>query len=494
MSDAERKLAAIMFTDIAGYTALMAESEERGLLARERHRELVRPLVETHHGEWIESPGDESLSTFPSALEAVKCGIAIQARLQDEPELELHIGIHMGDIVVQGGEVSGDGVNIASRICSVSEGGDLCVSGEVYRSIRNQPGIEAIPLGDHELKNVGQPVSVYAVGSPGSVSVRRRPRAGVHPRALVTALAAVALLALAWWGWNRPVTTPGPIRSLAVLPLENLSGDPEQEYFADGMTDAMIGELARISVLRVTSRTSIMRFKQTRKSLPEIAAELGVDALIEGTVLRDGQRVRITAQLIDARSDHHLWANHYERELQGVLGLQREIASDVARQVQARLAPRPSSDRPVIPAAHEAYLKGRYFAQKYNPSAALRAREHYEDSMRIDPEYPLGYAGLADTLSCSPLHTWAVPAEGSEAVPTVVMDLALKHATRAIELDEALPEAQTAYGLVKVFRERDWDEAERRIDYAIELNPSFEFAHRSRALMLAFLGRLDEAV
>jgi len=183
----ERKLAAIMFTDIVGYTALMAESEEKGLRARERHRALVRPLVEKYHGESIEARGDESLSTFPTALDAVNCALAIQDQLQKDADLKLHLGIHLGDIVVQGGEVSGDGVNIASRICSLSEGGGLCISGEVYHSVRNQPNIDATPLGEHELKNVGRPVAVYALGLEDGIKGRRRPaRKKSHLRVALT--------------------------------------------------------------------------------------------------------------------------------------------------------------------------------------------------------------------------------------------------------------------------------------------------------------------
>jgi class 3 adenylate cyclase/pimeloyl-ACP methyl ester carboxylesterase len=178
----ERKLAAIMFTDIVGYTALMAESEEQGLRVREKHRALVRPLVEQYHGESIEARGDQSLSVFSTALDAVHCALAIEARVEDDPELKLHVGIHLGDVVVQGGEASGDGVNIASRICELSEGGGLCISGEVYRSIRNQPGIEATPLGERDLKNVPEPVTVYSVAGAAA-----EPRLVPRPARLETA-------------------------------------------------------------------------------------------------------------------------------------------------------------------------------------------------------------------------------------------------------------------------------------------------------------------
>ena len=307
----------------------------------------------------------------------------------------------------------------------------------------------------------------------------------------------VALAAAGWWATDRAPTEFQPIRSIAVLPLDNLTGDPDQEYFVDGMTEALIANLAQIASLRVTSRTTVMQHRGTTRPLTEIAEELGVDAIIEGSVFRDGDRVRVTAQLIDARRDEHLWAKQFDRDLRGVMALQREIASGVARQVRARMTPRVAErldERPpVVPKAQDAYMKGFYFARKHTPPAFLRARAYFEDSMRLDPDYPLGYAGLADMLSCSPMHTWVIAAEGAEAHPMAIMDLAEDLATRAIELDGELPEARTALGLVQVFREWNWEGAMATLDAAVEINPSYEFARRARSLTLASLGRLDEA-
>jgi TolB-like protein/Flp pilus assembly protein TadD len=340
-------------------------------------------------------------------------------------------------------------------------------------------------------------VEIWALGRAGQVRPTALPREPRSRRQWVAAAALVmALAAAGWWASNRVPAGREPIRSIAVLPLDNLTGDPAQEYFADGMTEALIADLAQISALRVTSRTTVRQYRGTTQPLLEIAEELGVDALLEGSVFRDGDRVRITAQLIDARRDEHLWAQQFDSDLKSVMGLQREIASSVAQQVEARMTPSESDrleERPAaVPEAQDAYMKGWYFAQKHTPRAALRARNHFEDSIRIDPSYPLGYAGLADMLSCSPMHTWVVAAEGEEIAPTSVMSLARDLATRAIELDEDLPEAKTALGLVHVFN-WNWDAGMALLDSALELNPSFEFARRARALTLASLGRLEEA-
>ncbi len=288
------------------------------------------------------------------------------------------------------------------------------------------------------------------------------------------------------------------IRSIAVLPLENLTGDPTQAYFVEGMTEALIMGLARISSLQVTSRTTMLQYTDTTLSLPEIALELGVDALVEGSIMIDGHRVRITVQLIDARNDQHLWAEQFDRDLGDVFNLQSEVARNVARRVEARLSARETEmladAGPVDPRAQDAYLKGIYFANKHTPAGALRARRHFEEAMRLDPEYPHGYAGLADTLACSPMHTWAIAGEGEDATPIAVMDLAWELANRAVELDADLPEAQTALGLVRLYRNWDWDGAFEALDFAVDISPSYEFARRGRGFTLASYGELDDAI
>ena len=408
MSDPlERRLAAIMFTDIVGYTALMAGDESSGHRVRARQGQVLRPLVEQYGGEWVQHVGDETLSSFPSAVDAANCALAIQAALHDESELRVRIGIHVGDVVVSEGSVHGDGVNIASRIRPLAEPGGICVSDEVQHAIRSQPNIEAVPLGEHELKNVGRPVAVFALSGtaaaprpPARFSALRAARSRIRVGSVASA---VLLLAVAGWWLNRPGVDVSSVRSIAVLPLESLSDDPEQGYFAAGMTEALIGDLARISSLRVISRTSVMRYRDTDKSIKEIAGELDVDSVLEGTVAREGNRVRITVQLIDARSDHHLWAQSYERDLRGVLALQTQVAREVAGQIRLELTPedeaRLGTDPPVDPRAHEEYLRGRVLYWRNTPADMLTAIEHFEEAVRIDPDYALGYAGLADAYS-----------------------------------------------------------------------------------------------
>ncbi|MBW2280924.1 MAG: hypothetical protein JRG76_09440 [Deltaproteobacteria bacterium] len=455
----ERRLAAIMFTDIVGYTALMAESEAKGLRARERHRELVRPLVEQYHGELIEARGDESLSVFPTALDAVNCALALEERTRAEPDLTLHIGIHVGDVVIRDGEVSGDGVNIASRICALSEGGGLCVSGEVHRSVRNQPGVEATACGEQTLKNVPEPVSVYAItGTAGAPSASQGSGA-----------------------------SSSSIRSLAVLPLDNL-GSPEQEYVADGVTDALIESLARVGPeLRVISRTSVMQYKGTTTPARQIADELGVEFLIEGTVQRQADRVLIRVQLIEAREDTHRWAESYERDLRDFFTMQREIARTVASEVHVTLKPERepllAATRPADPEALDLYLRAvtlrgpGSLAASWGPPAV----ELFERSVAIDPDFAEGWVALAGTcinlgiagLGVASRDDWASAREAAQ---------------RALELDEHLGAAHAALGTVRLFHDWDFPGARSACERAVELSPSDPYALSSLGEYLLFVG------
>ncbi len=402
---AERRLAAILFTDLVGSTEWMAQSEEAGLRVKRRHRELVREQVEGFRGDFVEAPGDETLSIFHSALDAVNCSLAIEACCNDE-DFRLHIAIHLGDVLVQGGEVHGDGVNIAARLLSLSDGGGICISSEAYQAVRNHPDLEVAPLGAHELKNVGRPIEVLSLRRAGAPQSSHEPTPASRRRLPLGAslLAVVAIVAaLAWWqlGSSEDALPPSErgVQSIAVLPLENLSNDPNQEYFTVGMTEALTSDLAKLAAFDVVSRTSVLQYRGAPKPMAQIARELGVDAVVEGSVLRAGGAVRITVQLIDARTDRSLWSRSYERNLTDVLALQRQVAEAIARQIQLELAVDAGAPgrtaRPVDPAAYEAYLKGRFFLAKSTRKSHARAVDYLEEAVRIDPEYAPAWASLS---------------------------------------------------------------------------------------------------
>jgi TolB-like protein/class 3 adenylate cyclase len=496
----DHRLAAILFTDVVGYTALMAESEQRGLAARRRHRELVGAFVGQFHGESIEARGDESLSVFQSALDAVNCALAIEDVLQTESDLQLHIGIHVGEIVSEGDEVSGDGVNIASRICALSEGGGICVSGEVYRAIRNHPEIEATPRGEQDLKNVGQPIVVYSIARRAGAAEavpeleeRGTERSNSAPTIVLGAAAAsVALLvALAAWFWTGQPEPLGPIRSIAVLPLDNLSGDPEQRYFALGMTEELIGALSKIRSLRVISWTSAKTYENSSKRVGEIAGELGVDAIIEGTVRREEDRVRITTQLIDARSDDHIWSDRYERDVGASFALQNEIAQTVAREIRLALTPAEQvqlAKRVTTSSeAHDAYLRGRHELGKFAPDSLDAALRHFDRAIDLDATLALAYAGRSNTLF---LKTFL-----GGVKPHDMMTQAKDAAVQALGLDDDLAGAHAALAVVSVYYDWDWDTAETEFQRAQSLGGGDPvLVDAPYAYFLGALGREEEAL
>ena len=285
-------------------------------------------------------------------------------------------------------------------------------------------------------------------------------------------------------------STPGRIRSLAVLPLENLSHDPQQEYFAEGLTEALITTLAKIGELRVVSRTSAMLYKGVRKSLREIARELEVDAIVEGTVLRAGHRVRITAQLIDPMKETHLWAESYERDLRNVLALQSEVAQAIAREIKVKLTPQERAQlaqvqQPVEPEAYEAYLKGRYYWNRRNPEGLKRAVQYFEQAIEMDPTYAVGYAGLADGLSILALWSLVGPEEGCGK--------AKRLALRALEIDGSLAEAYASLAWATTLYDYNFSAAEREFERSIELDPRYATAREWFGLYLSLMGRYEEA-
>jgi TolB-like protein/Tfp pilus assembly protein PilF len=307
----------------------------------------------------------------------------------------------------------------------------------------------------------------------------------------LSALALLILLSAGTYLWQaRSASGPRRIESIAVLPLENLSRDSDQDYFADGMTEELITDLSKITALRVISRTSTMQYKQTRKTVPEIARELHVDAVVEGAVARSGNRVRITAQLIHAPGDTHLWAEEYQRDSGDVLAMESEVARDIAGQVKAKLTvaeqARLASTRAVDPEAHEAYLKGRFHWNKRNEDELRKAVGFFELAIAKEPNYAAAYAGLADCHSLLAYYGFLPDTEGYPK--------AKEEALRAIELDESLAEAHASLVFVKTFYDWDWEGAERESRRAIELNPSYATAHQWYGDALLQMGRLDEAI
>ncbi len=495
-AEVERKLAAILSADVVGYSRLMAEDEAGTIRTLGAYRDEIRLLVEQHRGRVADFTGDNFLAEFPTALDAVECAVEVQrvlkarnAGLPEGRRMEFRIGAHLGDVAVEGARLYGDGVNIAARLEGLAEPGGICISDDVLHQVQRKLELDFDDLGEQTVKNIPDPVHAYMLHERAAQAATPGAYLRIGTRPVVVGLAVIATVALAWWGWNRPVATTGPIRSIAVLPLENLSGDPEQDYFADGMTDTLISELVRLPMLRVISRTSIMQYKGVRRPLPEIASELGVEGILEGTVLRSGDQVRITLQLIDARSDHHLWADRYDRELAAVLQIHSEVARAVADQISlaltpgqaARFAPPPTVD----PRAQDAYLRGLAQRNRFDPASMQRSIAAFEEASRIAPDYARPHAGQA--LSHVFLTFIGAP-------PLDEMPKARAAALRALELDDTLGEAHGSLGVVLFQFDWEWDAAEREFERAAELGVSDPMTRAASAFLYASAGRTAEAL
>ncbi|MFH1941216.1 MAG: tetratricopeptide repeat protein [bacterium] len=482
-----------MFTDIAGYTALMSKDEQKTLQLLQKNRDMQKSLVTKHNGEFLKEIGDGTLLCFQSALDAVRCAMEIQKFVKDDPNLNFRIGIHLGDIIFKEGDVFGDGVNVASRIEALAKAGGICISEEVFRSVRNQPGVQAHCIGEKHLKNVDQPIKIYSLiplDSPLKRTGFKKQLKEIHI-SIKTAGIMVLLLVVAFALYRfLSRDSNSMIASIAVLPLESLSSDSDQEYFVDGMTDAIIAELAQIGALRVISRTSVMQYKEDRKSLPEIAGELKVDALVEGTVSHVGDEVSISVKLIRANPEEHLWSSKYRRDLRDILNLQEEVARSIAREINVTVTQderiRLTSAQPVDPEAYRLYLKGRFYWNMRSPAELQNSQIYFHRAIEKDSTFALAYAGISDYFIISGFYAWLSPKDAFPRAKAAVL--------KALEIDPTLAEAHSSLAYIKMLYEWDWKGAETEFQKAIELNPNYAVAHQWYGEFLNAMRRHEEAI
>jgi TolB-like protein/class 3 adenylate cyclase/Tfp pilus assembly protein PilF len=493
-----RALATVLFTDIVGSTERASELGDRAwreLLSR--HHRIVREEIRRWGGEEVTEAGDGFLAVFASSARAIACAHTARERVRGIG-LEIRCGLHMGQIERQAdGSAGGIAVHIGSRTAAEARAGEIVVTSAIRDAeTGSEFGFE--DLGRRALKGIDREWRLFLVTAipddfealaPGAwESLRSR----VVSRPVVVAAVAVtaigAFVAIRQGGADRALATE--VRSVAVLPLENLTGDPDQEYFVEGMTEALITELSKMGELRVISRTSSNRFKGADRSLTEIAEALGVGGIVEGSVARDGDRVRITAQLIHAGTDSNLWAESYETELADILGVQSEIARAIAREIEIALTPaeesRLASARTVDPVAYEAYLRGNFSLNQMTPEGFERGLALLEEAVARDPRDPLPYAGLARGYSLLASHTPDPPPDA--------FDRAREAYRRALELDRDFAEAHAAVAERKLYLENDWEGAEAAFRLALELNPSLPGAHAHYAWYLNLFDRNDEAL
>lgn len=462
---AERRLAAIMFTDTVGFTGLGQKNEELMMRLLEDQRLLVRPIFSKYRGREVKSTGDGFLVEFSSAQEAVRCALEIQTALRNENmkrtevrAIKIRIGIHLGDVIHEGNDVAGDAVNVASRIEPLAMPGGVCVTRQVYESVVNKVQAEFVSLGSPSLKNVSSPVEVYQIVGLGTKAT------------------------------GAEAFVPPQRDRIAVLPFANISSDKSDEFFSDGMTEEMIASISRTPGLRVIARTSVMKYKGKEKPISDVGKELGVGSVLEGSVRRSGDKLRITVKLVDTRSEEPRWSQTYDRELSDVFVIQSDIASQVAGVLKAQVLG-PSQEISKPPSSFEAYveyLRGRQAWNRRNEEGLRQSIQLFEKALGADRSYAKAYSGLADSFATLALLELAPP---NEVYPN-----ARNAVGQALTLDPQLVEAHTSLGLIRFQYDWDWKGAEEEFREAIKINPSYAPAHHFFADYLKAMGRFEEAL
>ncbi|MBB3964722.1 TPR end-of-group domain-containing protein [Rhizobium metallidurans] len=469
----ERRLTAILAADVVGYSRLMGIDEAGTLKAVNRHRtELIEPAIARHRGRLVKLLGDGLLAEFGSVVNAVACAVDIQrgAALDndDVPEdrrIRFRIGVNLGDVIVENDDIFGDGVNVAARLEAVAEPDGIAVSSSVRDHVGAHLDLGFDDRGRQTLKNIQQEVHVYAVrfDRPADTTGDRKPRTPA------------------------PETTAGDDRSIVVLPFTNMSGDPDQEYFSDGLTEDIITDLSKISDLMVTPRNTTFSYKGRSVKIGQIARELSVRYVLQGSVRKSGTRVRISAQMIDALNEDHLWADRYDRDLTDIFAIQDEIAHAIVGQLKIKMRPEEvralESDPTTNVEAYTYYLRGRKFARSMTMSYLIMARRMFYKAIELDPHYARAYAGIADCDSA--LYIWY-------AAELPIGEI-LETTEKALALDPALAEAHAARAIALHHADRD-QEADIYFARALALDPNlfeanFHFAHR-----LFKRGQFEEAI
>ncbi|MGQ0662174.1 MAG: adenylate/guanylate cyclase domain-containing protein [Pseudomonadota bacterium] len=507
----KRRLVAILAADVAGYSRLMGADEEGTHARLKAHLDaLVDPQIAAHRGRIVKTTGDGVLVEFDSVVDAMRAAVDIQrgmvernAELAEERRILFRMGINVGDVIIDGDDIYGDGVNVAARLQALAAPGQICVSRAVRDQVRDKLEFSFADLGEHAVKNIARPVKVHRLVYGGDLGPPARRLAGRRRLGLAVAATAIVAVAggLAWY--LIPRTEPAPAvavseaprlslsdrPSIAVLPLVNQSGDPAQDYFSDGITDDIIAALGRFSNLAVIARNAVYVYKGKPVQPESLGRELDVRYLVEGSVRRAGNRIRVTVQLTDAMRGLHLWSERYDGEITDVFAVQEEIARGIVatlavkltRLEQERAFAKPTENL----AAYDYVLRGRKLNSDATRSANIEARQMFEQAIRLDPAYAAAYAGLGWVQYETVTAGWTEFADN-------VIEEAEALARKALSLDDTLAAAYRLLGFIHLTR-RQYDKAIAELNRAIEINPSDAESHGARGAVLIWSGYAKEA-
>lgn len=499
-----RRLAAILSADVAGYTRLMRADEVATFATLKRCRELMRSLVEQHSGRVVDTTGDSLLAEFGSAVNAVECAIAVQRALAEqnvglpvERKMQFRIGVNLGDVLAEGGRIYGDGVNVAARIQELAEPGGICISGLVHNQVRHVLDPNHDFLGKQKVKNVADPIPVYRIAVNPEAPRRRRWRLRLRDKRLVLggSLATLLLIAAVAWIVSARTALVSPAGqdqlSIAVLPFANLSNDPTQEYFSDGVTTGLITELSRLSKLFVIARYSTFIYKRSPVDVRKVGRELNVRYVLDGSVQRSANRVRISVQLIDAVTGHNLWADHYDRELTDVLAVQDEITKNIVTTLSVRLTEeemRQLSQRYTANIeAYDYFLQGQAQFLLNTKESHRRARELFQQAIGLDPNFARAIAALAMVHLDEFRFKWSADPEASRR-------LAHELAERTVALDKNLAHGHGVLAFVYLYSSKRYDQAVEEAGRAIALDPNNADGHAAQASSHIFNGDPARAI
>ena len=514
--DFRRKLTAILSADAEGYSRLMAEDEEATVRTITAHREVVATVVEKHRGRVVDSPGDNILAEFASAVDAVRGGVEIQeelkarnAELPENRRMEFRIGINLGDVIHEEERIYGDGVNIAARVEGLADGGGICISGTVYEHIKNKLALGYEYLGEHSVKNIPEPVRIYRVlmdpEAIGKVIGEKKP----EPVQRMSALAVVIVLILVagglaiWKYYSGTVTPPMEVASvekmalplphkpsIAVLPFDNMSDDPKQEYFSDGITEDLITDLSKISGLFVIARNSTFTYKGKPVKVQQVAEDLGVRYVLEGSVRKAGEKVRINAQLVDATTGHHLWAERLDGQLGDIFALQDRFTRKIVNALAVKLTA--GEEELVIQRgttnikAYDAYLQGWEFLHRGTPEGLVEAVNLFQLAVELDPNYSRAHAALSRAYTFSIDRGFARDLGWSNA-----RSLRNKHLQMAMK--DPTPYTLRAVAQARLYQRR-YEEATTAAERALALSPNDADSYYSMARVLTYTGSPAKAL
>jgi adenylate cyclase len=511
--DFKRKLTAILSADVKGYSRLMGEDDEATVRTITAYRKVITEVVQKHRGRVVDSPGDNILSEFASVIDAVSSAVEIQeelrarnAELPEDRKMEFRIGVNLGDVIHEEDRIYGDGVNVAARIESLADPGGICVSGTVFDQIESKLPLGYEFLGEQSVKNISKPVRIYkALMDPEAVGKvigeqRAEPRRGQKVAlVVVTALLLIVGGLLIWRTAFPPVQVasvekmafPLPDRpSIAVLPFDNLSRDPEQKYFSDGLTEEIIAALSSVPKLFVIARNSTFTYKGKPVKVQQVSEELGVRYVLEGSVRKGGDKIRITAQLIDAITGNHLWAEQYDRDLKDIFTVQDEITKNIITAMQVKLTKgeevKAASKGTKNLEAYLKYLQANELVNKINPESNALAKQLAEEAIALDPDYAWAYYILGRS---NMMDVWVKASKS----PKESIGKAIELVQKAIALDDTNTEAHGLLGFLFSMTNQH-DKAVAEAEKAVALNPNSAYAHFIMGKTLFFAGRCEESI